>query len=386
MKILYHHRIASKDGQYVHVEEIINALTRQGHEVILVAPQIAQTADFGSDGGWMSKLRAMLPKGLSELMEFGYAFLAFFKLCMAIKRHQPDAIYERYNLFLPAGIWAKTLFRLPLVLEVNSPLYDERKKYGGIALEKFAKWTEYYAWRHADHVLPVTEVLAHYIEQAGVPRERITVVPNGIDPTRFGTHSPILRDAKFANKRVIGFVGFCREWHHLDQVLDLIAQQNNPDLMLLIIGDGPVIEALKQQAKQLNMEDNFHSTGLVERDEMPYWLAQFDIALQPAVTPWASPLKVLEYMVSGKAIIAPNTPNIRELLTDQHNALLFDDQCTEASLLACLETLIQSPQLMQQLGNAAQKTIEQRQLTWDSNAATIVHLLAAHAGKSSYAQ
>ncbi|WPC72878.1 hypothetical protein [Vibrio porteresiae] len=41
---------------------------------------------------------------------------------------------------------------------------------------------------------------------------------------------------------------------------------------------------------------------------------------------------------------------------------------------------------MQRLGNTAQKTIEQRQLTWDSNAATIVHLLAAHAGKSSYAQ
>ncbi|MFM2486199.1 glycosyltransferase [Celerinatantimonas yamalensis] len=218
---------------------------------------------------------------------------------------------------MPAGIWAKTLFRLPLVLEVNSPLYDERKKYGGIALEKFAKWTEYYAWRNADHVLPVTEVLAHYIEQAGVPRERITVVPNGIDPTRFGTHSPILRDAKFANKRVIGSVGFCREWHHLDQVLDLIAQQHNPDLMLLSIGNGPVIDALKQQAQKLNMEDNFHSTGLVERDEMPYWLAQFDIALQPAVSPWASPLKVLEYMVSGKAIIAPNPSNIRELLTNQ---------------------------------------------------------------------
>lgn len=53
MKILYHHRIASKDGQYVHVEEIITALKDNGHEIIMVAPNVAENSDFGSDCGFV---------------------------------------------------------------------------------------------------------------------------------------------------------------------------------------------------------------------------------------------------------------------------------------------------------------------------------------------
>ena len=42
MKILYHHRIASKDGQYVHVEELVKALRGIGHEVVMVGPRVAE--------------------------------------------------------------------------------------------------------------------------------------------------------------------------------------------------------------------------------------------------------------------------------------------------------------------------------------------------------
>lgn len=373
MKLIYHHRIASKDGQYVHVEEIIKALKSQGHEVIIVAPQVAEKAQFGSNGGWVSKLRSNLPQFVSELLEFAYAFYVFFKLCAAILKYRPDGIYERYNLFLPAGVWAKQLFRLKLLLEVNSPLYDERKKYGGLALDKIAKWSEYYTWRNADHVLPVTHVLASYITKAGVPIERITVIPNGIDQDRFQAMNTNSRNEAFINKLVVGFVGFCREWHRLDEVMALIAKENNPDLIFLIVGNGPVADQLKQQAKSLNIEKNFQITGLVGRDEMPYWLDQIDIAIQPAVTPWASPLKLIEYLAKGKAIVAPDTPNIKELLTDNANAVLFDNE-DQTSMIACVKRIINDEMLRQQLQQGAQRTIADRGLTWQQNAKCITKL------------
>lgn len=372
MKILYHHRIASKDGQYVHVEEIINALKSQGHEVIVVAPQVTQNAEFGSDGGWMSKLRSNLPKFISELLEFGYSFLAFFKLCHAIIKYKPDGIYERYNLFLPAGIWAKKLFNKKLLLEVNSPLYDERKKYGGLSLSWLAKWSEYYTWRNADQVLPVTKVLASYITKAGVPKSRITVIPNGIDPDRFQSTNTE-HDQRFQNKLVIGFVGFCREWHRLDEVMSLIASEKNPDLMFLIVGDGPVLEQLKHQALDLNMANNFHITGLVKREEMPYWLDQIDIAIQPAVTPWASPLKLIEYLAKGKAIVAPDTPNIKELLTHNDNAVLFDSNSTD-NMIKSVKLIITNASLRQKLQKNAIQTINDLHLTWSNNAQVIIDI------------
>ncbi|MEX3074538.1 glycosyltransferase family 4 protein [Vibrio alginolyticus] len=375
MKILYHHRIASKDGQYVHVEEIINALENLGHEVIVVGPKVAEDSEFGSDGGWVSKIRKSLPTFCSELLEFSYSFYVFVKLLFVAIKVQPDAIYERYNLFLPSGIWVKKLLRLKLILEVNSPLYDERSQYGGITLKSLARWTEHYAWRNADHVCPVTHVLAGYISAAGVPTDRITVIPNGIDPKKFYPSEQNARDKKYQEKLIIGFVGFCREWHQLDKLLNLIAESNNKELMLLIVGDGPAAEPLIQQAKQLGLEERFQVTGLIARNDMPHWLDQMDIALQPAVTPWASPLKLIEYLAKGKAIVAPDTDNIRELLCDNRNALLYDmDKPDE--ILDCVKRILENDQLRVQLQREAIRTVEDKKLTWNNNAKRIVHIFS----------
>ena len=95
MKILYHHRIASKDGQYVHVEEIIHSLKKQGHKIFLVAPAVAENSDFGSDGGWVDLLKAKLPGSVYEIMEFSYSFWALIKLLFSIYRDKPDFIYGK---------------------------------------------------------------------------------------------------------------------------------------------------------------------------------------------------------------------------------------------------------------------------------------------------
>jgi glycosyltransferase involved in cell wall biosynthesis len=372
LKILYHHRIASKDGQYVHVEEIIKALRQLGHEVIIVAPNIAEHSEFGSDGGWVDVLKAKLPKWFYELLEFLYSFYAFFKLCRAIIKHKPDCIYERCNIFLPAGIWAKKLFKLPLQLEVNSPLYQERKKYGGIALDSLAKWSESYVWRNADRVLPVTHVMASYIKAVGVPEEKITVIPNGVDTKIFKAQNMNNRAERFKNKLVVGFVGFCREWHQLDKVMALLATENRHDLFFLVVGDGPVIPALKAQATELGFEKQFESTGLVKRSDMPYWLDQMDIALQPAVTPWASPLKMIEYLAKGCAIIAPDSDNIKELLVDKQNALLFTEDNLDDMALKLIE-LLHNEELKKKLINGACNTITDKKLTWQGNAEKIVN-------------
>jgi len=370
MKILYHHRIASKDGQYVHVAEIIKALRSLGHEVIIVAPKIAENSEFGSDGGWVDVLKARLPKAFYELLEFSYSFYAFLKLCRAIIKHKPDCIYERCNIFLPAGIWAKKLFKLPLQLEVNSPLYQERKKYGGISLDWLAKWSESYVWKNADRVLPVTQVMAKYIQAVGVPVSKITVIPNGVDTTIFTPKDTNNRAARFQGEIVVGFVGFCREWHKLDEVLTLLAKSKRDDVCFLVIGDGPVITNLKAKAKELGFGQKFESTGLVKREEMSYWLDQIDIALQPAVTPWASPLKMIEYLAKGLAIVAPNSANIKELLKVDNSILFNEDNLEE--MLECIHRLIENECLRNQLSTSALETIGSLQLTWLGNGQKII--------------
>jgi glycosyltransferase involved in cell wall biosynthesis len=374
MKILYHHRIASKDGQYVHIEEIIKALKKQGHEIILVAPSMGEEQDFGGDGGLVSQLKDKLPKWLYEIIEFAYSFWALFKLARAIVKHKPDFIYERYNLMNPSGIWAKKLFGLPLLLEVNAPLLEERSKYDGVSLAGLARWTEHYTWRNADYVLPVTNVLAQHQRDIGVPEKRINVIPNGINQSEFIDKlydNPLKADV--SDMLVVGFVGFCRDWHGLDKIVQLLAQPGNEKLFFLLVGDGPAVAGIKKIAQETGIEDRIYVTGLVKRDEMPAWLGPIDIALQPAVVDYASPLKMLEYMATAKAIVAPRQANIEELLTDGENALLFDPEDQQTFVDAC-DKFIHDEALREKLAAAAKQSIFDRNLTWDGNAAMIVNL------------
>ena len=61
MRILYHHRTASKDGQAVHIEEMIAAMCADGHEVRVVAPEIGDPGKMGAEVGWIHRLKASLP-------------------------------------------------------------------------------------------------------------------------------------------------------------------------------------------------------------------------------------------------------------------------------------------------------------------------------------
>lgn len=377
MKILYHHRTRSKDGQYVHIEEMISAMREHGHEVIIVAPPSAESESFGSDAGGVQWLKRYVPGFIYELMEFFYNFVAYRRLVKAIELHRPDCIYERYNLFLPVGIWIKRKYRLPMILEINAPTFEERARYDGIALKWLARWSQRYTWRGADYVLPVTRVLGNIVAAYGVNEERIVVIPNGINAKRFG-NVPDTQEAKSAlglqDNLVLGFTGFIRDWHGLDKVIELIANEpRESKLHLLVIGDGPVRSTLEKQAAALGVSDRVTFTGIVDRDQVARYVAAFDIALQPAVVDYASPLKLFEYLALGKAIVGPAQPNIMEILEDGTNAILFDPANVNG-LPVAINRLSSDANLRRSVGDNARKTISEKRLTWHANAARVVVL------------
>lgn len=394
MRILYHHRTASKDGQAVHIEEMIEALRSLGHEVRVVSPgsgsnggqggaaEQGQTGPMGQMGGgvgWVHQLKARLPKALYECMELAYSWLAYRKLLVAARDFKPHAIYERYNLFLLSGLMLKKRLGLPLLLEVNSPLVYERSRHsGGLSLVRLARWAEGAAWRGASHVLPVTQVLAGHVQAYGVPTERIQVIPNGINEAHFA-QAPAPDVAKttlgLQGRLVLGFTGFVRDWHGVNRIVQWMASSQAPaNTFLLVVGDGPVRAELEAQAQRLGLQDRVRFTGVIHRDQVPAHVAAFDVALQPAVTPYASPLKLMEYLVLGKAIVAPRAPNLQEVLTDGRNALLFDDTQPQA-LEHALTRLCADAALRTHLAQEARATIARLNLTWLGNAQRVVGLV-----------
>ncbi len=376
MKILYHHRTASNDGQAVHIEEMILSLRDLGHEIQIVSPRTQTNNSMGNKIGWVHNLKGLLPHFIYEVMELCYNFLEYYRLTIAIKDFEPDVLYVRYNLYMIAGVIIRRQYNIPLILEVNSPLAEERYQHGGLSLPRMAAWFESKVWKSADIVLPVTKVLADYILNKGVSSRKIMVMPNGINLSKFSNLYSTEESKKrlgLQGKLVLGFTGFVRGWHGMDKVIRWMAQNTDYNAHLLIVGDGPVRKELELLSQTLGIYSNITFTGVISRENVPEYVAAFDIALQPAVVYYASPLKLFEYMALSKAIIAPDTPNLREILEDGKNALLFpieQDNSFESLLgVLCTNALIRT-----RLGLAARQTIINRDLTWLGNARKIESL------------
>jgi glycosyltransferase involved in cell wall biosynthesis len=373
VRILYHHRTRSRDGQSVHIDEMIAALRKEGVTIDIVEPQRV-------DALKPAREKQVIPKLLYELLEFGYSGLEFFKLSAAILRHPPDAIYERGNIYMLSGVWAAKLFSLPLLLEVNSPLTEERGKFDGLAMPGLARWSEEVTWRRADYVLPVTAVLGGYVERAGVPPSRIVVTSNGVNEEDFRVVAPALRPVlprSFGPGPVLGFVGYVRAWHGLPQIVDLLARDADfASANLMVVGDGPGRAELEQRAKELGVADRVWVTGLVTREVMAAHISCFDIALQPEVTAYASPLKLFEYMMLNRAIVAPDAPNIREILTHGQDSLLFEPNSPK-SLGDAIRALVRDEALRARLGAGAADKIRRDDISWARNARRAMALVQA---------
>jgi glycosyltransferase involved in cell wall biosynthesis len=157
-------------------------------------------------------------------------------------------------------------------------------------------------------------------------------------------------------------------------VINFIAEREEQNYHLLLVGDGPARVTLERQATRRGITHKITITGVVSRDQLPGYVAAFDVALQPDVVEYASPLKLFEYLAAGRVIVAPKARNIEEVLKDGENALLFrpDDLVNFSEVLdrACTDE-----KLRKRIARGARETIAQRGLTWKNNAAKVVNLV-----------
>jgi glycosyltransferase involved in cell wall biosynthesis len=372
VKILYHHRTAAADGQYVHIRELTDAMDALGHDVVFVGPGRSRRRTLDAGDTATRNPPSRLARAARELLELAYTIPAFLRLWRSYLRTRPDVLYERSNLFFLSGLWLKRLTGVPYLLEVNAPLAQERTQHGTLFWQRLARRTEEAVWRGADHCFPVTNVLADHLRAAGVPDDRITVVQNGVGDaflSELVENGPV---GGIEGRVVLGFTGFIRDWHGLDRVVDLIGEQGESmNLHFVVVGDGPARVALEQQARDQGVSERVTFTGVVQRDEIPAHVAQFDIALQPDVVAYASPLKLFEYMALGKAIVAPDTPNIGEVLSHNRNARLFPPGDEDAFCVQVEQLSMDAP-LRRRLGSAARQTIIDDDYSWRGNAARVV--------------
>jgi hypothetical protein len=159
--------------------------------------------------------------------------------------------------------------------------------WGRLVLAGLCRLFEDIAFRGADALVVVSEVLKRDLIAAGVPADRIVVNPNGVDTERFhpGVEGGrVRRELGLSGKIVAGLLGTFGVWHGVP-VLDgfFSAARREPRLHLLLVGDGPKAGELVRRVREAGVADRVTRTGLVSHERVPEHLAACDMLLSPHV-------------------------------------------------------------------------------------------------------
>jgi glycosyltransferase involved in cell wall biosynthesis len=380
MKVLYHHRTQGEIPESIHIDGIVQALKNRGHEVVVVGPVPLTTGAKKPKRSWLGAVKERLPRPLVELGQLAYNRVASRKLDEAIRSFQPDLIYERYALFNYAALRASRKWRLPLVLEVNTPYAHVWQRYYRIRLSRLAKRIELDVLQRADRVITVTASQQKFLVELGIPEAKIAVSHNAIDPAHFNLAPevpPQLRQRLGLRDLVIGFVGTMNRWQSIPQFASVIEQvvAQRPDASFLFVGDGEFRRPLEDLLKQKGLEAPAVFVGRQPHTEVPAFIGAMDIAVLLDSNTYGSPMKLFEYWGMGRPVIAPQVPPIEELQQRVQAMLLIEPGNVEQMAGAIL-TLGADPALRRQLGDAGKQYVLEHH-TWDHNAEQIEQLARA---------
>jgi len=377
MRIAYLHYLCGEDTALNHVQQFAAAVRALGHDIAVHAMNLAGSVE-GSAASPATRLRATLKRHagwlLHEPKELLWNALYVGKELRLLRSAPPDALLVRDHLLTASCVPVARRLGLPLVLEVNAPA-DESRLYMDeyLHLPWLPEWLEGWKLRRADAVTVVSSSLKdHLVRRYRVTPEKIAVVPNGADLELFRPDYPADAVVQCADSSgpVIGFVGSFQKWHGtglLASVLTTVAQVR-PAARFLLVGDGPEASTLRHALAPLG--DRVLFTGMVAHERIPGLVASLDIGVLPEADFYRCPLKVIEWMAAGKAVVAPRYAPLQDLMEDGVHGLLFPPRDGEALTQAVLR-LVDDAVLRQALGAAAAARAR-TSLSWEHNARRVL--------------
>lgn len=310
-----------------------------------------------------------------------------------------DAFVREARMYRPSVIQAASNYRtglaaliagrrlgIPVVYEIRG-LWEltelsAKPNWGGSERFGASRELESLVARESDHVLAITHQVAHEMSERGVPAGHISLAPNGVDPEQF---APIYRDDRALAEAgvtgdgtpVIGFAGSMVDYEGLDLLLEAseLLVQRGVKHTVLLVGSGAVEERLRRQASDHHL-DHVRFLGRVPQQRVPRLMSGMDIVACPRrstpVTELVSPLKPLEAMGSGTAVVLSDVAPHRDLAADGRAALFRTGDAQD--LARVLEPLLLDPDARAVLARRARAWV-----TSERSWATIGrHLVQAH--------
>lgn len=348
-------------GASVHLRSLASALQQRGHNVLLVA-----TTTEGENPVPAGVLLERLPGGNADRVAW---------LTARLRAWRADVVLERYSLASGPGLRAGRAMGLPFVLEVNAPLVDEAARYRGLTGLDGWRLREQELLRASDRVIGISNAVREHVVEAGVPKERVVVIHNGVDLALFGAGrgNAVRRRYGLRGVPVVGFAGSLKPWHGVRTLVQAVAGLSK-DVHLIIVGDGPERDALQALAATVGIDARLRMVGAVPHERVPDYLSAMDVAVapyEPLLGFYFSPLKVAEYMAAGLPVVASNQGDLPAVIGDAGVLVASGDG---PALCDALGRLLEDDTLRRELGLRARWRA--RAMSWDAVARRVEAVVA----------
>jgi len=389
MHLAYLHYLCSGDTAMAHVRQFSTAAADLGHRIDVHAMNLVQDESPGPSpsagpAGVRQKLKHHFGRYLHEPKELLWNPLYVRKELALLRRNRPDVLLVRSHLLTFSPVWVARRLGLPLVFEVNSPAAES-----DLYLDQYAHipvipdWLEGWKFRQADALTVVSSSLKkHLCQRYSLAAEKVRVIPNGADHRAFTPDREPDRDVRqrLGDQPIVGFIGSFEKWHGADLLVKMVEDvaRDRPAVRFLLVGDGPEAAGIRRRLDALNNRVLF--TGRVPHERVPGLVACMDVGVMPESNFYGSPLKVLEWMAAGLAVVAPSYAPLTDIIENGVDGLLFPPGDSVA-LVKKIVQLVDEPELRGQIGcHATQKV--RNSLTWSHNAEQVLGVCAeAHERK-----
>lgn len=218
----------------------------------------------------------------------------------------------------------------------------------------------------ADRIITPSRTTAELLASLGISAEKIEVIPNGAD---LDAPAPRPDDAP---ERYILYFGAGQSWQGIDTLLRAFARLADFEPLRLAIcasRDSSAWRAYHRLAEKLGVAERIVWKYALDEPELARWRQHALVSIAPLtdsprnVVQGCAPLKILESMASGVAVVASDVPPVRELIRDRENGWLVHPD-RPAELARAIRILLEHPELARQLGANARRTIEEH-FTWE---------------------
>jgi glycosyltransferase involved in cell wall biosynthesis len=294
--------------------------------------------------------------------------------------HGADLIHSHWSAGIGrAAANLASRLGLPLVAEVRFDLagafMSETVRFPLPGLERALRRHFERHLTQAQAVIAASDSLARFL-RAEFPwlGDRLFVVPNGVDLERFraGPPDPELRARLgLEGSCVIGTTSNMLRYEGLDLLIQGLveAQRQVPNIQALFVGAGTQAEHLQKLAYQAGVRATF--TGLVPAAQVPQYLRLIDLFVIPrrdaTITRQASPIKLVEAMACGLAVVGSRLGDIEILLADGRGALVEPESVP--ALTKALVNLCQQGETRREMGRRAQR-YAMSEFNWETAAKT----------------